>query len=202
MRSVERLDPVTLRQADIADDGGYLTLSSRVAYENPWTKVREDIIRRPNGQDGLYGVVERGEFVVILPLGMVDGEPTVTLINQFRYPVGRRMWELPMGMWETRPDANPDEVAAGELREETGLVAERMTHVGMLYQGAGYSTQRGHVYLATGLTQGPAELEATEQDITRHTISLVQFEEMLRDNVITCMVSIAAFALIRSRGLV
>ena len=42
----------------------YVTLSSRIAYENRWTRVREDRIRRPDGSDGLYGVVERSDFVL------------------------------------------------------------------------------------------------------------------------------------------
>lgn len=188
--------------ADKPDDGGYVTLSTRVAYENPWTRVREDIIRRPNGKDGLYGIVERGDFVVIMPVGGKGADRTVTLIQQFRYPVQRRMWEFPMGMWETKPDADPDIVAAGELREETGLLAATMRHVGVVYQGAGYSTQRGHVYLATDLTQGPNDLEETEEDITCHTIPLSEFERMVRDNEITCMVTLASYALIKAHDLI
>lgn len=187
-------------ETDQPTDGGYTTLSTRVVYENPWTRVREDIIRRPNGKDGLYGIVERGEFVVILPVGEKDGEKTITLIRQFRYPVQRRMWELPMGMWESRPDAVPDEVAAGELREETGLTATRMQHLGITYQGAGYSTQRGHVYVATGLTQGPNDLESTEEDITCHTLPLSEVRRMIRDNEITCMVTLAVFAMADAKG--
>lgn len=187
----------------VPDAGGYLVLSTRIAYENPWTRVREDIIRRPNGKDGLYGVVERGQFVVILPLGRdEDGKPTITLINQYRYPIGQRLWELPMGMWESRPDATPAEVAAGELREETGLSAGAMHHAGIVYQGAGYSTQKGHVYLATDLTQGPTQLEETEQDITCHTFLLEKVEDMIRKNEITCMVTLAAFGLLKAQNLI
>ena len=58
--------------------------------------MREDRIRHPDGSDGLYGVVERSDFVVIAP--MQDGR--LTLVEQFRYPVSARMWEFPMGMWE------------------------------------------------------------------------------------------------------
>ena len=185
------------------DAGGYVTLSSRIAYENRWMKVREDSIRRPNGHTGLYGVVDRGDFVVILPLGqMPDGQPTVTLVRQYRYPVAQTLWELPMGMWEDRPDASPGDIAAGELREETGLRAASLVHAGILYQGAGYSTQKGHVYLATGLTQGERALEATEADMTCHTIPLSQMEDMIRENEITCMVSIAAFCLLKTKGLI
>lgn len=185
------------------DAGGYVVLSSRIAYENPWTRLREDIIRRPDGKDGLYGVVERGQFVVILPLGQTeDGKPTITLVNQYRYPIGKRLWELPMGMWESRPDAAPDAVAAGELKEETGLIAGKMHHAGIVYQGAGYSTQMGHVYLATDLTQGPTEREQTEQDMTCHTLLLKDVERMIRENDITCMVSLAAFGMLRAQKLI
>lgn len=180
----------------------YDVLSTRTAYQNPWTTVREDIIRRPDGKDGLYGVVERGEFVVILPLGESPDGPTVTLIRQYRYPIHARLWELPMGMWEERPGVAPEIVAAGELQEETGLRAEKLTHGGMMFQGAGYSTQKGHVFLATGLTQGETAREATEDDLSCHVVSLRRFEEMIASNEITCMVTISAFAMLRVRGLV
>ncbi|MBV1835359.1 NUDIX domain-containing protein [Novacetimonas pomaceti] len=182
------------------DAGGFVTVSSRLAYENPWTRVREDIIIRPNGRKGLYGVVERGDFVVIMPVWEEAQGRSVTLIRQYRYPIGQRMWELPMGMWENRPDAPAEDVARGELREETGLRAATMRDAGLMYQGAGYTTQKGRAYLATGLTQGPTEREDTEEDITCHKVPLEEMEAMIRDGRITCMVTIAAFGLIRARG--
>ena len=184
------------------DAGGYSVLSSRIAYENPWTRMREDIIRRPNGEKGLYGVVERGQFSVILPLGVTtSGQATVTLVNQYRYPIQKRLWELPMGMWENRPNASPTEVAAGELKEETGLIAQTFHYAGHVYQGAGYSTQKGHVFLATHLTQTQPERENTEQDMYSQTVFHTEFEEMIRKNEITCMVSLAAFALVKLQKL-
>lgn len=178
---------------------GFQTLSTRLAYSNPWTALREDIIVHPNGKQGLYGIVERGEFVVILPLH-ADGR--VTLIRQFRYPVGARLWELPMGMWETKDNVDPVELALGELREETGLRAGEMIHAGTMYQGAGYSNQKGHVFLAKNLTRGETALEATEEDITAHDMPLTEFEAMIARGEIECMVSLAAFALIRAKGLI
>ncbi|QDH17033.1 NUDIX domain-containing protein [Swingsia samuiensis] len=178
---------------------GFTTVSTRMAYSNPWTALREDVIIHPNGKKGLYGIVERGEFVVILPMH-ADGR--ITLIRQFRYPVGERLWELPMGMWETKPDADPIELALGELREETGLRAGEMIHVGTMYQGAGYSNQKGHVFLAKNLTRGENALEETEQDITTHDMSLAEFEALIEQGEMKCMVSLAAFGLIRSKGLI
>lgn len=186
-----------------ADPGGITPVSSRIAYENRWLKIREDIIRYPNGLDGMFGVVERNEFAVILPLGTNEkGEKTVTLIRQYRYPVGEFLWELPMGMWELKPDATPEMVAAGELEEETGLKATHMQHGGSFYQGAGFSTQKGHVFLATGLTQHETKREATEQNMTCHTVTLTQFEAMIRTGEIVCMVTITAFCLLRSKKLI
>ncbi|WP_029604951.1 NUDIX domain-containing protein [Kozakia baliensis] len=180
----------------------YEVLSTRTAYKNKWTALREDIIRRPNGQDGLYGVVERGEFVVILPLGESPDGPTVTLVRQYRYPIHARLWELPMGMWESKPNAAAEDVAAGELREETGLIADKLIYTGSMFQGAGYSTQKGHIYLAAGLRQGPTAREATEDDMSCHTLPLAEFEQMIARGDIACMVTLAAFARLRAQGLV
>ncbi|EHD13607.1 NUDIX hydrolase [Commensalibacter intestini A911] len=184
------------------DAGGITPISSRIAYENRWLKIREDIIKYPNNLDGMFGVVERNEFAVILPLGQDENTQTVTLIRQYRYPVGEFMWELPMGMWELKPDATPEMVAAGELEEETGLRAKTLIRAGSFYQGAGYSTQKGHVFLATNLTQHSTNREATEQNMTCHTVPLAQFEKMIETGEVTCMVSIAAFCLLRSKKLV
>ena len=184
------------------DAGGYTTLSSRIAYENRWLRVREDIIRRPDGADGLYGVIVRDDFVVVAALGDGAGpDRTLTLVQQYRYPVGQRLWELPMGMWEERPGASPEEIAAGELAEETGLVAARMTRVATLFQGAGYSNQKGHVFVATGLHATASDREATEQDMVAHAFPLAEVEAMIGDGRITCMVTVAAIGLLRIKGM-
>ncbi len=180
-------------------DGAITTLSSRIAYENRWTRVREDIIRRPDGSEGLYGVVERSDFVVVFPLHN-DGH--VTLVEQYRYPVRRRMIELPMGMWEQKPGEPPSSVAAGELAEETGLTAHAFQYAGEFFQGAGYSNQRGHVFLATGLTEGATRREVSEQDMSLHRVPLSQFEDMIRDGEIVDAITIAAFGLLRIKSLI
>ncbi|PPQ37107.1 NUDIX domain-containing protein [Rhodopila globiformis] len=175
----------------------YVTLSTRLAYENPWTRLREDRIRRPDGSEGIYGVVERSDFVVVVPLQ--DGH--VTLVEQYRYPVQARMWEFPMGMWEQTPGTDPAVLAAAELREETGLTAARMDYAGQIFQGPGYCNQRGHIFLATGLTSGETQREVTEQDMIARAFSLTELEAMIRDGVILDGMSIAAFGLLRVKRL-
>jgi ADP-ribose pyrophosphatase len=175
----------------------FVTLSSRIAYENPWTRLREDRIRRPDGSDGLYGVVERADFAVIVP--WQDG--WLTLVEQYRYPVRSRVWEFPMGMWEQAPGTDPAVLAAAELREETGLVAGQMTLAGEIFQGPGYCNQRGHIFLATELTQGAPDREATEQDMICRRFSLAAFEAMVRDGTVREAMTLSAFGLLRVKGL-
>src|SRR5579875_2499996 len=104
------------------------TLSTREVYRNPWLRVREDAIERAGGKPGVYGVVEKDDCAVIIP---IEGD-TVYLIEQFRYTIQQRALELPQGGWEMA-DVDPEELARGELREETGLVAERMICLGQMW---------------------------------------------------------------------
>jgi 8-oxo-dGTP pyrophosphatase MutT (NUDIX family) len=178
-------------------DNPYTILSSRIAYENRWTRVREDRIRRADGSDGLYGVVERADFALIVP--WQDGR--LTLVEQYRYPIRTRVWEFPMGMWEQAPGTDPVVLAAAELREETGLVAGRMTPVGEIFQGPGYCNQRGHIFLATDLTPGEPNREASEQDMISRSFALAEFEAMISDGTLREAMTLSAFGMLRVKGL-
>jgi ADP-ribose pyrophosphatase len=172
-------------------------LSTRLVYENRWLRLREDRVRRLDGSEGIYSVLERADFAVICPVQA----GRVFLVEQFRYPVGERAWEFPMGTWEWRADVDPMALAAGELREETGLIAGKLIQIGEVFQAAGYSSQRGRVFFATDLTEGEAEPELEEQDMRRGSFTIPEVEAMIRDGVIRDAITIAAFAQARLRGL-
>ncbi|MGB2079661.1 MAG: hypothetical protein ACPHV3_07725, partial [Vibrio sp.] len=104
-------------------------LDSKLVYKNPWMQVFEDTIQRPSGAKGLYGVVKKTDFAVILPISGDD----IYLVEQYRYPIKKRCLELPQGAWESNPEADHILLAMGELQEETGLIAEKMTYVGAQY---------------------------------------------------------------------
>ena len=174
------------------------TLGTRVVYQNRWMTVREDAIRRPDGTEGLFGVVEKSDFVVIVPM---EPDGSVHLVQQYRYPVGGRFWEFPQGAWEHAPDADALDVARGELREETGLDAARMTHAGHLFQGYGYATQRYHVYLAEELRQGGAELEHEEQGLITRRFPGAELIAMIRRGEIKDASTVAALGLLQIKGL-
>ncbi|MGO9318574.1 MAG: NUDIX domain-containing protein [Terracidiphilus sp.] len=166
------------------------TLTSREVYRNHWMRVREDEILRSNGERGIYGVVEKHDSAVILPID----QGRVWLVEQFRYTIQERALELPQGGWEMEVE-NPEELARGELKEETGLVAMQMTLLGTLWEAYGYARQRMHVFFATGLTETEKEPDAEEHDLTVHWVAVGEFEEMMRSGVIRDSCTLAAWGL-------
>jgi ADP-ribose pyrophosphatase len=172
------------------------TISSREVYRNKWTRVREDVIERANGERGIYGVVDKDPACIIIPLESTAEGEFVYLVSQFRYTVGARYMELPQGGWE-EAYVVPEEMARGELREETGLLAEQMTHLTDLRIGYGVLNQTQHVYLAEGLSQGHHDRDAEESDIQVHRMSVAEFEAMLVDGSIVDNCSAAAWGVYR-----
>ena len=175
-----------------------VTTGTRIVYENKWMRVREDEIRRRDGSAGIYGVIEKDDFVLVVP---VHEDGAVELVQQYRYPVGERLWEFPMGMWGP-PGIDPLLVAQHELAEETGLVAATLVHVGKLYEAPGTMNQGAHVVLARGLSRGAARLEVEEQDLISRRIPRAEFERMARDGEIQDAVSLGAWGLLLMKGLV
>jgi hypothetical protein len=98
-------------------------ITSRVVYENAWMSVREDQVELPDGTPGSYGVVDKPDFALVIPRDAAG----FWMVEQFRYPVGRRAWEFPQGSWGPGGQGSPAELASAELREETGLSAATMT---------------------------------------------------------------------------
>ena len=171
------------------------TLDTREVYRNPWLRLREDRIRRSNGTEGIYGVVDKDDCAIIIPL---DGDH-VYLVEQFRYTVQQRLLEFPQGGWETK-DVNPEELARGELKEETGLTAGAMRFLGTTYIAYGFANQKMHIFLATGLAQSAREPDPEEHDLQLHRVPVGEFEDMLRDGRIPDICTIAAWGMYLLKG--
>ncbi|AXB48714.1 NUDIX domain-containing protein [Amycolatopsis albispora] len=171
-------------------------ISSREVYRNNWLTVREDGIRRPDGSTGIYGVVDKPEFALVIPL---DGD-RLHLVEQFRYPLGERSWEFVQGTAPDRAELDPAELAVRELREETGLEAGSMTELGRLSLAPGLTSQRGRIYLATELREGPPQREHEEQDMRTEWFTREKFEQMVLGGEITDTPTIAAYGLLQLRG--
>ena len=171
------------------------TLRSRVVYRNRWMTVREDNIRRTDGSDGVFGVVEKPDAAMVIPVE--NGR--VHMVQQFKYAVGSRFWEFPQGTWEQARNYTVENLARGELREETGLIADGLELLARIYIAYGFLTQPMHVFVATGLTQMDAQPEQEEQDIVRGCFTWGEFHKMVREGQITDAQTLAGYALLRLR---
>ena len=154
--------------------------------------MREDNILRSNGQKGIYGVVEKEDGAIILPVD--DGR--VWLVEQFRYTIQQRALELPQGTWE-RPIENPEDLARGELQEELGLKAAQMVQLGTMWVADGFTRAmlNLHIFLATGLSPAEKKPYAEEHDLVAHSVSIEEFERMMLDGTIRDECTLAAWGL-------
>jgi 8-oxo-dGTP pyrophosphatase MutT (NUDIX family) len=166
------------------------TLSSREVYRNHWLRLREDEILRSNGKKGIYGVVDKDDAAIILPID----HGRVWLVEQFRYTIQERALELPQGGWEMEVD-KPEELARGELKEELGLEAAEMTYLGTLWIAYGFTRQKQHVYLATGLSPTGTDRDDEEHDLVIHSVPVEEFEQMMLTGAIRDASTIAAWGL-------
>lgn len=166
-------------------------LSSRVVYQNHWMVVREDKIQLADNTESIYGVVEKLDFSIVIPYQ----DDCVWLVEQFRYVIGERFWEFPMGAADSEKET-PEEVALKELREETGLIAGKIEYIGHLFEAYGYSSQRMHVFVAGDLQEtGKQQLDVGEQGLITKRFPLSRVKQMLRDGTIRDAASVAAYGL-------
>jgi 8-oxo-dGTP pyrophosphatase MutT (NUDIX family) len=179
-----------LKPADSNAVHSITTLGSREVYRNQWLRLREDRILRSNGKEGIYSVVDKHDCAIIVPID--NGR--VWLVEQFRYTIQQRALELPQGGWEMDID-DPEELARGELKEETGLLAKEMTYLGHLWVAYGFSQQKQHVFLAGGLTLEDRNPDEEEHDLVVHTRSIEDFEAMILDGTIRDASTVAAWGI-------
>jgi ADP-ribose pyrophosphatase len=166
------------------------TLSSREVYRNHWMRVREDEILRSNGKKGIYGVVEKNDAATIIPID--NGK--VWLVEQFRYTIQERALELPQGGWEEEVE-HPEELARGELKEEMGLNAAEMTYLGTLWIAYGFTRQKQHVFLATGLAHIDKDPDPEEHDLVVRCIPVEEFENLMLNGGVRDNSTLAAWGL-------
>ncbi|MCZ2156123.1 MAG: NUDIX hydrolase [Bryobacterales bacterium] len=163
------------------------TLHSVRKYENPWFRVREDQVIRPDGNPGIYGVIEFAPSVGVLAINRQD---EAVLVRQWRYPRGEFTWELPVGSSRSE-DATILDAAQRELREETGVVAGSWQELGQLDCIVGATTERATYFLAEDLQFREMNPDPEEQI----RIEWKPFQDVVRmvlDGTIRECISVAA----------
>jgi 8-oxo-dGDP phosphatase len=177
---------------DPADDAEVRMLSTSVVYADQWLTFRRDEIERSDGSRGSYAYVQKRNFALIIPAE----NGGFHLVEEYRYPLGRRGWSFPQGGWPHDESGTAEELAWLELAQETGLRAATLTHLGTVSAGHGMTNQYGEYFLATGLTPGPTDLEPEEADLRSKWVARDEFEEMTRDRRIVDDSTLAAYALL------
>ena len=133
-------------------------ISTEVVYKNAWIKVREDQVIRPDGTEGIYGVVETRIATAVAAL---TPQNTIYLVGQYRYPMEEYSWEIIQG--GTDPGEDSLGAAKRELREEAGLIANTWEQLGgEVHLSNCHSDERGLIYTAKELSVTAAQPDCTE----------------------------------------
>lgn len=176
----------TARPTQDAPDSPWRTLTSTERYRNPWLVVTEHATLRPDGNPGIYGIVDPGDNVTIVAL---NDQGQVLLVRDFIYPVQEWAWSLPSGAVE--PGEDPAAAAARELAEEGGIAATDWQPLGTFWISPGISPQTSFLFLARSLQSVPAQPEPTEV-LTSRWLPLAEAVRACADGTIRHAVSALA----------
>src|SRR5574341_1410919 len=132
-------------------------VATRRVYANKWLALREDQVRLPDGRETIYGVVDCGNCVGVLPF--VDSSHVV-LVGQYRYVAQRFTWEMPTG--GVRPGESLEAAAQRELAEEAGHTAGRLTWISTYHTSKSVMNETAHLYLGQDLTPTAGLADETE----------------------------------------
>lgn len=133
------------------------TKSSRIVWSCPWYRVRQDAIITPDGNPGVYNVVEHPGAVWIIP---VTSAGEIVLIYAYRYTIDDWCYEIPAG--GVKAGQSLADAARAELLEEIGGTAKEIAYMGHFYTMNGIGDEVAHIFLATDVTLGATNHEPTE----------------------------------------
>lgn len=132
-------------------------IGSRIVWSSPWYRIRQDDIILPDGQTGVYNVVEHPGAVWIIPITK-SGE--IVLVYHYRYTVDDWCLEVPAG--GLKPGLSLEETALAELQEEVGGKAAELEYAGHFYTANGICNEVAHIFIASGVELGKTEHEPAE----------------------------------------
>lgn len=145
---------------DLAHDDEHLAekkISGESVYDGIFLKMKRDTVSLPDGQYAVREYLEHPGAVAILAV-LDDGR--ILLERQYRYPIAQAVIEIPAGKLNAGED--PLLCAQRELQEETGYTAKRWSKIRRIHPVISYSTEFIDIYLAEGLSPGPARLDEEE----------------------------------------
>lgn len=161
-------------------------LSSRKIYDNPWIEVYEDRVVNPRGGESMYGkVCFKNKAIGIIP---VDEELNTWIVGQYRYTLNEYSWEIPMGGGDK--NVHILESAKRELKEETGLSANKWQNIMRIHTSNSVTDEEGFIFLAQELIEGETAFDETE-DLAIKKLKLEEAVNMVMAGNITDAISVA-----------
>jgi len=168
-------------------ENNWKTLSSETVYENAWLEINHRDVITPGGSNGIYGLVKfKNQAIGIIP---IDEEGNIYLVGQFRYAIDEYTWEIPEGGGALGADGL--DAAKRELKEETGLKANKWTKLARIHTSNSATNEEGFLYIAEELVQEEAEPEETEE-LQVKKVPLKEAVEMVMRSEITDSLSVCA----------
>lgn len=181
----------------------FSVVSSERVFDGHVASVRIDEVVMPGGDTAKREVVEHSAAVAVVALDtagpldqadnfdVVDAEESadmIILIEQYRHPLGRRLWELPAGLMDV--DGEPAQTAAArELLEETGFAAKKWSVLLDVATSPGFTEETVRIFLASDLTEiGRPDSEHEEADLRIVRVPLtVAVEAVLAGRIVNVM---------------
>lgn len=158
-------------------------IESRRVYTGKIIAVDQDTVRFPDGSTGELDIIRHPGASAVVPfLTAPEGDdPQLLLIKQYRYAAGQYLYEIPAGRLE--PGEDPKHCAVRELREEAGCEAASLEFLVTIYTTPGFTDERIHIFMATGLERGATAHEADEF-MSIETVTLSQALQLIKDGQI------------------
>lgn len=164
--------------------GPFEVLDSKVIYQNPWIKVREDSVKRPDGTNGIFGVVDYAPGVHIMAL---DRDQKVCVIKEYMYAIERYDIMFPAGGIDE--GETPLEAAKRELLEEIGYESKEWIDLGVVNPLTMIVSSPFYLFLALNCIK----TSSGESTIEVKKYTLYEVEEFIKKDEITLSGTIAAY---------
>lgn len=137
-------------------------ITSERLYTGRIVNLDRDTVRFPDGSTGQFEMLRHPGASAVVPFldDPRGADPRVLLIRQFRHAADGVIWEVPAGRLD--PGESPEDCARRELEEETGHRARALERLTTIYTTPGFTDERIHLFLASGLEPGTQHREADE----------------------------------------
>ena len=175
---------------------GFRKLAERRLHDGPVISLAAVTYEGPDGTTFEREVVHHPGAVAVVP---VTADETVVLVRQLRVAIDAEVLEIPAGKRDV-PGEDPMVTAQRELGEEVGLQAQRLELLARFHNSIGFSDELSHVYLGTGLSEVPLDLQGVEEQHMRvEHVALDEVPDLIARGELTDAKSIIGLTLARER---